>query len=709
MKNKLFSKATLLLTLLGLTLNIVLVWLTDVLAIPLYLDSIGTVIAAALGGTLPGIAVGLLSNDITALFAVSPDPMTLYYGFLNVLIAVVAARLSKRALLLHWRGRLLAVVAFSLIGGALGSVVTWMLYGFSFGQGISAPLANFFYTSLHMSEFSAQFLADMAIDLIDKSITVAALCAVLELLPKSVLTQLPLGAIYCIKDKQSGFVAEVRKGREAQQENRSYRRHSIRTKVTLLIVVSASILGVIALVIGSAGYRKRLIAQYSSMCKDAVSMMLPKINADQIDAYLMQGEAAPGYTETENDLYDILNNAEKIKYMYVYRILPDGCHVVFDLDSGGLPGEEPGTLVAFDESFPYITQTLAGESIPPVITNDTYGWLLTVYEPIQNTAGHVVAYAAADIDMQQIKTDLYSFCISVLSLLFGAIVLITAFSLWYCDRKLLEPMSALVEQARSVNFDESGDGDGVRERRIVQTGDELEEIFRAMRRTEDAMAEYIARLKEKNLEISHMQRNIIYTLANMVENRDESTGGHIRRTAGYVKLIAQKLQQTGIYAERVDDESIKKLCDSAPLHDIGKVKIPDAILNKPGRLTAEEFEQMKTHTTEGANILRSSLSDIEDDSWLCMAVDMAQYHHERWDGAGYPEGLSGEQIPLCARIMAVSDVFDALVSERSYKKAFSFEKAMQILREGAGTQFDAQIVDAFLGAEDEVRQIMDER
>lgn len=202
-----------------------------------------------------------------------------------------------------------------------------------------------------------------------------------------------------------------------------------------------------------------------------------------------------------------------------------------------------------------------------------------------------------------------------------------------------------------------------------------------------------------------MQRNIIYTLANMVENRDENTGGHIRRTAGYVRLIGEKLREEGVYSETVTDGYVKMLVDSAPLHDIGKVKIPDAVLNKPGRLTAEEFDLMKTHTTEGAKILRSSLSGIEDGNWLSMAIEMAESHHERWDGKGYPKGLAGEEIPLCARIMAVSDVFDALVSQRSYKAAFPFDEAMQIIHEGAGTQFDPLIAKAFEEAEEEVREI----
>ncbi|MCI2056602.1 MAG: HD domain-containing protein, partial [Oscillibacter sp.] len=168
---------------------------------------------------------------------------------------------------------------------------------------------------------------------------------------------------------------------------------------------------------------------------------------------------------------------------------------------------------------------------------------------------------------------------------------------------------------------------------------------------------------------------------------------------------AGELIKNGIYPDVLNEKYVKMLYDSAPLHDIGKVKIPDAILNKPGKLTDDEFALMKTHTTEGANILRASLSEIEDNAWLSMAIDMAESHHERWDGNGYPNGLSGENIPLSARIMAVSDVFDALVSKRSYKEAFPIEDAMAIIRDCAGSQFDPKIVAVFVNAEAEVRKI----
>lgn len=697
MLNRRFTKPTLILTAFGLCLNLALVWLTKLFNIPLYLDSIGTVIAAALGGALPGIVVGFLSNCMTVWFSLTPDPMTLYYGFLNVVIASLAAWFSKRRLLLKWYGMTAAVFSFAFVGGALGSVVTWILYGFSFGQGVSAPLANMFFNSFRMAEFPAQFAADMVIDLLDKLLTIVLLGLTLRLLPSGAMERLPLGYVYmgARRNEQTANAGGIR-----------FRRRSINTKITSLLIVSSVIISIVAVIIGINAYREKMIAQYTDMCGDAVSMMLKKIDGNRIDDYLARGEAADGYAETEKELHDILSSSETLTYMYVYRITPEGCYVVFDIDTPELAGEPVGTLVPFDASFPFKEDVLAGRPIPPMITNDTYGWLLTVYRPIADASGRTAAYAAADIDMKEIKTETYSYCISIISLLFGMVILITTFSLWYCDRKLLEPIGSLMNRARSFDFE------GVNaERRdacenAVSTGDELEELYDIMCQTEAANAEHIAELRRKNVEIAQMQRNIIYTLANMVENRDESTGGHIKRTASYVRLIGLRLMTMGYRPDTVNEQYVKMLYDSAPLHDIGKVKIPDSILNKPGKLTAEEFEQMKTHTTRGREILVASLHDIEDGAWLSMAVDMAAYHHEKWNGAGYPEGLAGEAIPLCARIMAVSDVFDALVTVRSYKPAFTYEQAAKIIRDDAGKHFDPVITEAFLGAEAEVRRIM---
>ncbi len=198
--------------------------------------------------------------------------------------------------------------------------------------------------------------------------------------------------------------------------------------------------------------------------------------------------------------------------------------------------------------------------------------------------------------------------------------------------------------------------------------------------------------------ISHMQSGMITFMAEVVENRDDNTGGHIRRTAEYVEHIAKELKRQGIYSDILTDRYLSDMVVAAPLHDIGKIHIPDAVLNKPGKLTEEEFEIMKTHTTAGEELLVHAKAELGESGYLNTAIEMAAYHHEWWNGKGYPYGISGEEIPLCARIMAVADVFDALTSKRCYKSAMPLEKAYGIIREESGTHFDPAVVEAFFAA-----------
>ncbi len=211
---------------------------------------------------------------------------------------------------------------------------------------------------------------------------------------------------------------------------------------------------------------------------------------------------------------------------------------------------------------------------------------------------------------------------------------------------------------------------------------------------------YMVRLKNdveaKTKEIKHIQRSVIASFANMIEARDGVTGLHIKNTSAYVEMIVSEIKKLPKYKDVLSEEDSRIMVDAAPLHDIGKIAVLDSILNKPGKLTSEEFEIIKTHAAAGARIIDETLTEVERDEYLSVARDMAHFHHERWDGTGYPSGLKGEEIPLCARIMAIADVYDALRSKRSYKEAFSIEKSMQIMRESSGTHFDPELLEIFL-------------
>ncbi len=201
------------------------------------------------------------------------------------------------------------------------------------------------------------------------------------------------------------------------------------------------------------------------------------------------------------------------------------------------------------------------------------------------------------------------------------------------------------------------------------------------------------------------QQATILALARLAEHRDNETGKHLDRVSLFCRLIARGLREDGWFADVISDEWIAILEKSAPLHDIGKVGVPDEILRKPGKLNADEWRVMKTHAEIGAQTLRSVMGSSSAQPFLAMSHDIAYAHHEKWDGGGYPRALSGEQIPLCARIVALADVYDALTSDRPYKKAWPHEVALSWLIQGSGTHFDPRVVDAFVRRASEADEI----
>ena len=211
------------------------------------------------------------------------------------------------------------------------------------------------------------------------------------------------------------------------------------------------------------------------------------------------------------------------------------------------------------------------------------------------------------------------------------------------------------------------------------------------------VAERIVSLENRGL--------IVFSLAKLAESRDPETGAHLERMREYSRVLAQYLATQPKYEHIIDADFIRAIYLTSPLHDIGKVGIPDNILLKPGRLTSEEFEIMKQHTTIGCNTLDAAYAACPSAEYLRLARDIANSHHEKYDGSGYPNGLKGTEIPLCGRIVALADVYDALTTKRVYKDAFSHEAAKKIIIEGLGSHFDPDVVDAFLHKEDRFIQI----
>ncbi len=229
----------------------------------------------------------------------------------------------------------------------------------------------------------------------------------------------------------------------------------------------------------------------------------------------------------------------------------------------------------------------------------------------------------------------------------------------------------------------------------------MKDLWAANNRIQKFNTELEKLVDARTREVVETRDVAVFALAKLADSRDPETGEHLERMRTYCRILAEHMKRQGPYRDEVDDQFIEDIYRSSPLHDIGKVGIPDAILLKPGRLTPEEFNVMKTHTIIGAKALRQAAAQSSYGGFLAMAELIARHHHERYNGRGYPDGMAGKDIPLSARIAALADVYDALTSARVYKPAFSPEKARELIREEKGEHFDPDVVEAFLNCEDQ--------
>ncbi len=680
----------------GVILNILLNMFVNALGLPLYLDTVGTVVVAVMGGYFPGVIVGFATNVIKGIM----DPSSLYYGILNILIALVSGRFAAHKWIKKPLGIIALVAVLTLIGGGIGSLIPWFMEGIPFdSESLSGTLYNTGYFSLG----SAHILSSLISDFPDKIITVLLALIVYRAVPSK----------YRYMFSFTFWVQRPVNDDEVVKKDRSqFRVVSLRVKMLVVLIISLFIVAVVGTAISVRLYYKMMLNEHEKLAIGTATLAASVIDGDSVDAYLSDAEESKGYIQTKELLSNILSSSTEISYLYVYKMESNGCRVVFDFATNDTPANERGELLQYESGLsPYISKLLAGEEIGTITSNDGYGYLLTAIKPVYDSAGRCVCYAIADVDIAKLLKNERSFFTELITVFSGVLIVICAFAIWITDYHAIFPIRSMTMQVKNIIHTEDDlevYDNIVREIRSldIHTGDEIEQLYRSICDLTLEQAEKMRSIRRLSESTLKMQDGLIITMADMVENRDSDTGAHIQKTAAYVKIIVDGLKKKGYYAEKLTPKFMSDAVRSAPLHDVGKINIPDEVLNKPGKLNDEEYEIMKTHTTAGMRIMEHAISTVEGDSYLKEARNMAAYHHERWDGKGYPEKLHGEVIPLSARIMAVADVFDALTSPRVYKPAFPLEKALSIIEEGKGTQFDPKCVEVFMDSLDEVKVIL---
>ena len=695
--------------LVGIGVNVLLAFITNYFKLPVYWDTIGTMFVSSLVGFFPGILVAVVTNLICSIF----NDNAAFFSIINVLIAMVTVWYNRKGLYRDIKKSAIFVAIIGVGSGILSAIIQWLIIGEPENESIRAII-----DSMSISEGFGGFMAftglNIILNLLDKGMCFVVVAVVLHFMPDYIKERI---------HNSAWMQSPLTKSQEESIESwNSNTRRSARKRMTVVVTVIALTATLITAYLGLHQYLEAAREDKTNNAVNASKFAASVVDPSKIDEYIRDGEAAPGYKDTEDMLYKIRDNASGIAYLYIVKVDRDKVTFVFDLDANqntvsyaevdDTEGEEPGTVVPVDEEFEeYMDDMQAGKVIPPIESTGEWSWLVSSYHPILDSSGHVVAYAGADASLDYLHDYMAGFARRLILVLLGIIAAIVSYGIWMTNYYTVYPIESLGVHVRRLT--EAGDDQEeldavVRQMRTIdiRTDDEIENLYHdlcdmALNQTEKLRS--IRRLSENTVQ---MQDGLIITMADLVENRDADTGAHIQKTAAYVNIIVRGLKEKGYYAEKITPKFMSDVVRSAPLHDVGKINIPDNVLNKPGKLTDEEYEIMKTHTTAGMKIMEKAIDTVGGENYLKEARNMAAYHHERWDGKGYPEGLHGEVIPLSARIMAVADVFDALTSPRVYKPPFSLEKALAIIEEGKGTQFDEKCVEVFMDSLDEVKFIL---
>lgn len=682
----------------GIIVNTLLSFIMYKVGIPLYFDTLGTIAVAAISGYLfPTICVSVISSVLSSLFYWP----SIYFSFFNALIAVGTVAFVHKDYFKKIGKLFIYVPIMTLISSLSVSFVQYFLFGVN-DASVTAKNALAFSTAASLPYLLSSFITNFVFYFLEKSFICIIVIILLSFIPKKKLE------LFREASWSQKILSET--ARRSVNENQVNMKNPLHKKITLTFIISSVILVVMTEAIALRLYFDNTKKEKTQRAYSCVNLTADYLDIDKIEDYLKYGTEAPGYTETLQNLKNIHKAFDDIAYIYVLRIEENGCRFIFDTDEE--QPYAPGELVSFDKEFEeYLPELFDGKNITPVESDNILGWLLTVYKPLVNEDGKTVCYIGADIAMKYVAGYMWRFLTKVLLIMAGFFFVIISYSIWTIGKKMSFPISAIA--ACVDRFSDSTEDQKTLEENVklirslnIHSGDEIQKLYDAICQMTLSQSEQIQDIRRLSESTLTMQDGLIITMADMVESRDSDTGAHVQKTSAYVKIIVEGLKKKGYYPQKITPKFMSDVVRSAPLHDVGKINISDSVLNKPGKLTDEEFAIMKTHTTAGKEILEKAISTVQGENYLKEARNMAAYHHERWDGKGYPEGLHGEVIPLSARIMAVADVFDALASPRVYKPAFPLEKALAILQEGSGSQFDPKCVEVFMDSLPEVKMIL---
>lgn len=683
----------------GILVNVILAHVSIRFGLPFYMDTMGTIAVSAAVGLFPGILTAVASNAIMALI----HSNFIYFGFLNAIIAIATTWFVRNNLHKKIFRVIVFIFAIGFVTGSISSCISWFLLDGAQAAKESETVMMLS-SSTGMPVFLAFLIFTILIEIFDKGLAVVLAWFILLLLPDKIKKQFEKGDW-----KQRPI------NRDDLNELRIWGKglgHSLQRRATAMIILTSVLLVVVT---GWSGVRLYFSKYKGTLTVDAynsLQLLSEMVNKDDLKRAVISTEADPSYKATQALIKKIIDSFESVQAIHLVKFGEKEGRVIFDVEPLESVNDVNGAAFEYDEALlEVIPELVKGEDISPIEHGTITDWKRSVFYPIRDDNGEFICYAIADVSVTYMADYMQNFTLRFFLIFLGFFILVISNNMWFTNVYMSYPirsMAKCVDDFAHLGYEQEQLDNNVKTIRSleIQTGDELEKLYDSICNMTLNISDQIRDLRKLSEATLKMQDGLIITMADMVEKRDSDTGEHIQKTALYVKIIVEGLKKKGYYAEKITPKFMSDVVRSAPLHDIGKINIPDGILNKPGKLSEEEFEIMKTHTTAGKKIMEDAISTVEGENYLKEARNMAAYHHERWDGKGYPEGLHGEVIPLSARIMAVADVFDALTSPRVYKPAFSLEKSIEIITEEKGKQFDPKCVEVFLEALPDVKAVL---
>ncbi|MBR3498994.1 MAG: GGDEF domain-containing protein [Selenomonadaceae bacterium] len=551
----------------GIILNIIGVVIAKEFYLPVYLDSIGTIFISALGGYVPGIAVGFFTNLIGYFF----DAEELYYGMVSVLLAVLTAFLAIRGYYEKFPKVLWVIPATVLLTSVNGTIIEDML-----------SLASSFESLNNLPKIWEHFLNHFSTELPDKTLAIAIAFIGLKFVPPDIKENFKwMGKM------QAPVSDEMRRAINA--DNKFI--FSLRTKLVFSLMLITLVVAVFISAISYFTYQESIIEDRQRIADGIVSMVVNEINPKRVDEFLEKGYQAEGYKEVERELYKIRASNSDIKFIYVYKIMEDGCHVVFDLDTPAVEASEPGSIEDFDETFiPLLPDLLAGKPIKPIINNDKYGNLLTIYKPVYDSMGHCVCYAGIDFSMEILHDYGRMFIAKVIALFSGAVILIFVLVLALIENNIILPVNTMAYCARNFAYD----SEAAREKNIqlmksldIRTHDEIENLYSAFLKTTSDSMHYFENLKRSKIQLAVMDE---------LAHKDALTG--LKNKTAYAeytaKLDADIFKERAEFAIIMIDVNFLKRVNDTYGHEYGNTYLINA-----GKLAASVFGADKVYRIGG--------------------------------------------------------------------------------------------------------------